>query len=258
MGEVIHINQKNDAEVSPGMVHLHKTGDFSINHSFLTDGVNESFNSIDYTKINPYIEGSGKSFTFLLSLRRQGSTAAYTIPFGNYNGSNFTALIEFGSSKVALILQDTINKQIQTSNVYGSTTNWYHFAFIVNGITPANSDLLVNNVSDVGVNTLTGNVSTRNTNYQFGASGNSDFYSNNYLSQISLINKAISGAEATSWYNDGKPKNPQTLFGSNCKMFLSADNSGDNAQFTMTDSANGITTTSANMEDADKTTVTPY
>ena len=107
------------------------------------------------------------------------------------------------------------------------------------------------------VNTISNTIQASNDTWKIGVQGTSNYY-NGYIQSLSVVNTVLSLDDHINYYNNGKPKNPQMLFGANCKYFFNPDNSNDTAQFAVTDRINSITATSINMENADLTTVTPY
>ena len=236
-------------------------GSFSIANSFLLDGVDESFTAIAHAKINPYVTGTNKQFTVLFSFKRNSGLGVLKIPFGNYNGTAWSMIIEIETNNsISLYQRDVVTtKQLGSSaSSVGSAGVWYNVAFVIDGVTPSNSKILVNDVDVTGTNTLSSNATILANDFAMGQAGNNTLYTAINVLQKGLIDRVLTPTETTNWYNLGKPKSPELLFGTDCKMFLNPDNSGATAPFTITDSVNSVTATSVNMETADKTTDTPY
>lgn len=230
---------------------------YSVLHSFLFDGTDKHFDSIDHEKINPTTTGTSKSYTYLLSIKR--NDILNSIAYGNYNGSNFSTKLQFNGGEIQYINMDSgVSKVLSTNSSFTSITDWYHIAYVIDGESVSNSRIYVNGVDETLTNTLTYNSDAIGNAYHIGDSGDKTLHANIYFSGISLINNALTSTQVSEWYNNGKPLNPSVLHDSNCVMNLNADNSGDTAQFTITDSVNSITATSNNMETVDKTTETPY
>lgn len=231
---------------------------FSIAKSFYLDGVNESFNVV-HSDLSTYFEGTNKKFTLSFLVNFNTITNSPEI-IGNYNGSKTSAIVNvLATGAIVFYNSSTTLKSFRTNTGVITSGGWRVIDVVVDMETLSNCAIYVDGVSKtIASNTLTNICDVVVTDYKIGQSGNGLFFTDGYLSYISLIDRVLTSTEITNKYNNGKPKNPQSLFGANCKWFFNSDNSGDTAQFSVVDSVNSITATSVNMEDADKTPITPY
>lgn len=228
---------------------------FSIAKSFYLDGVDEAF-VVDANDINSYISGTNKQFSLSFVLKRTEINS-----FNHFFGEDISngIIVRFNSTNdISLLIYNVGYTSMVTTSTFADTTDFYFINIVYDGVTPSNSKIYVNAVDEVLTSNTLGSVIQNGTsNYLIGGRNAADYF-NGYYNSFSVIDRLLTPTEVTDYYNNGKPKNPQALFGANCKYFFNADNSGDTAQFTVTDSVNSINATSVNMEDADKTTVTPY
>jgi hypothetical protein len=234
---------------------------FSISKSFYLDGVDEYF-TIPNADLSGVLQGVVQ--------------ASFNFTFKFSDDNNFTlwgnGLVDrgifIGYAQSANFLQIYYYNQISQirylrfpSSAF-VVNDWNNATFTIDTTTVSNIKLFVDGVeiSPIASQGLTNNEEVLTTSDDFTIGLSIAAYGNfgGYISQISVIDRVISLSEHQNWYNNGTPKNPQQLFGSNCKFFFNPDNSGDTAQFSVVDSVNSITATSVNMEDADKTTETPY
>lgn len=230
---------------------------FKINSSFLFNGVNKSF-SIPNAALVSLLSGSACKFS-ISAMFYLNATKINTI-IGNWTSPNHSFTIYIHSSGRLFFTQRSSATTKNCSSVETLATSAWHFITVnfdyskslglrgelfANGVQLTTSDVL-GDVFDIST-----------IDYTIGTYGNSNFLNGN-LVLISINNLPMTLPEHINFYNNGKPKNPQTLFGANCKYFFNPDNSGSTAQFTVTDSVNSINSVSVNMIDADKTTTTPY
>ena len=228
---------------------------FSITNSFSFDGVDE-YMTIPNADLSSYLQGAGKKFTFNFSI--------YPFAIGDtdylFANNDFSFAIRVDTNgKVQIIGRDgAFNYALSTDFLNGNIWQFVTISYDSSLTLGNRAEIYINGIlSGKSVDTMESTIDTSVVDYQIGAKdGVSSF--NGSINQISVLDKVLNQTEVLDWYNNGKPKNPQTLFGTDCKFFFNPDNSGASAPFTVTDSINNINATSVNMEDADKTTVTPY
>jgi hypothetical protein len=226
---------------------------FSIAKSFYLDGVNEGFN-IPNADISPYITGTNTKFTFLLNMYLP-SLGVLEGVFSVTGGTYDVLILKNSDNKFYFYCKDLgVTKLMVSSNVI-SSIGWLTVAIVIDLATPSNSDIFINELQGTSSNTLTNNITASAIGYRLGY-GNG-FYGEFNLCQFGLLNDTITFAEFTNWKNGGKPKSITDTFPTKVVRDWNADNSNDTAQFTWTDTQ-GSVATSINMEDADKTTLTPY
>ena len=237
---------------------------FSIAKSFYLDGVDEYFNADDvYT--NNSTDTVGTLSVVVKSVDILPSAVSFIVTFARSTtdlSSTGISQKTTGEVQITYVNSSSVKWVVVTDNPI-DLTSWTKIDLVQDGVLPI---IYINGVAVAQTTT----VSTNTTlwlndvvldNFRIGQqdrTGGTTYDFNGYVSQVSYLNTNISAAQILDLYNNGKPKNPQSLFGANCKYFFNPDNSGDTAQFTVTDSTNSITATSVNMEDADKTTETPY
>ena len=238
---------------------------FTINNSFLLDGVNEYFN-VDSLIPNIATDTVGTINILTKSVNQFPSSTARIVSLSDTVGtvSNINIVQNTsGTISIAAILNGVIQFQVQTTAAI-DLRSWTLISVVQNATQPI---IYINGIAVAKTNLTSTNLTiwmsglTSIDNFRIGQqsrNGVIDYNYNGYFSQLSYLDTNISAAQVLSFYNNGKPKNPITLFGSNCKFFFNPDNSGSTAQFTVTDSINSINAASVNMEDADKTTTTPY
>jgi hypothetical protein len=230
---------------------------FKIDNSFLFDGVNENF-SIPNADLSSILQGNvDVSFNFvfkpdatetIFEIWSNGNTirGIYIIYYAtanyfsiNYNNNNHNfkfplSAITLGAWNSTTMTLDTVNK---VCNLY------------VNGVS----------ITLQSSTTPTTVVDSNTNDFNLGGNNIAGFgYLEGYINQMSIIGRKVTLAEHIEWYNNGKPLDSQDYFNVECKYFFNTDNSGSTAQFSVLDSVNSITATSVNMEDTDKTNVTPY
>jgi hypothetical protein len=233
---------------------------FSIAKSFYLDGVDEYF-TIPNADLSSVLQGVVQaSFNFTFKFTNDDNFTLWGngninrgIFIGYAQSSNFIQMYYYNEFSQA--------KYIRFPSSAFTVNAWNNATFTIDTTTVSNNKLFVNGAEispDTSTLISSQEVLTTADDFSIGLSiagfGNYD----GYINQISVIDRVISLSEHQSWYNNGKPKDPQALFGANCKYFFNPDNSGDTAQFSVVDSVNSITATSVNMVDADKTPITPY
>ena len=238
-------------------------GSFSIDHSFLFDGVDEHF-KIPQAQITDVISGADATATISMLINPSAiGSGEYLFTRRGGGGANF--LFEFRLNLTNSIRFNYRNATDTTTDVLNSTTgllstgNWYFISVVLEG---SSSKVYVNAVDRTSSNGIldgktygTGTTSFYETNsFNNGSAGGY----NGYISHQSIIGLALDQTQQTAFYNGGEPLNPITEYGNDCVWFGNPDDSGSTAQFAMVDSTNSVTSTSVNMEDADKTTTTPY
>ena len=229
--------------------------DFTIDHSFLFDGVNETM-TIPNAQIDNTIFGGATGRTYSINtLFKSNSSSGWQMLFGLFSGTNRTFVLRRRpTGEIELIL--ATKKLISTETFLD--TDWHMLTVVVDSDNSiSNSYIMMDGVKLTnGTNTVTG-VSTLYTNdYIIGTFGGA--YANINLSFLSVTDRLQTEFESLDLYNSGQPKDPQLLFGSNCVALINADNSGSTAQFAITDSVNSVSASTVNMEDTDKTITTPY
>ena len=237
---------------------------FIIANSFLLDGVDEYFNA-DSLVANVSSDTVGTINVLTKSVNILPSAVARITSFGYTTGQEGIDIAQLTTGEVRLLCQlgGTIQYNVTTDSAI-DLTSWTLISIIQDGVQPK---ILINGVEIAQTTTNPNGLSvwlsslTNIDNFrigQFSRNSTINYDYNGYISHISYLNTNISTAQCLDFYNEGQPKNPQILFGANCKFFFNPDNSGDTAQFSVVDSVNSITATSVNLEDADKTTETPY
>jgi hypothetical protein len=234
---------------------------FKILHSFDFAGIGVKRMNIT-PAINPSVLGGASSYSINVMFNISEESTGPIFVSNNIGSGQPTGLI--------LAAQFGVLRRLQYS-AYDSGSTLTNLAISTNGVVPLNQwnfatfvydktqnegnrgKFFVNGV-DVGTDSddLT-NVEDTKTNLYEVARGLDGLFNS-----ASVINRVITLAEHQDYYNNGEPKDPQALFGSDCKLFLNPDNSGNTAPFTITDSINGFSATSINMQDIDKTTNNPY
>lgn len=233
-------------------------GAFNIANSFYLDGVNEYFTIPNASLINT-IAGTNKQFTLNFVFKRQNIGVLQHLIANYTSGTDFSIYVAISTvNKLQFTIYDgVLARNLITNETITNQQIWYHVTIKYDGVTPSNSKIIINGVdSTYSSNTLTSTIFNSSTIFKIGNA--LTYYMNVYFQSMYLVDRIVTDEENTNHYNNGKPKNPQSLFGTNCKFFFNSDNSGDTAQFSVVDSVNSITATSVNMEDADKTPLTPY
>ena len=233
---------------------------FSIKKSFLFDGIAKRFSLGDATLLNSACTGTNKQFTLNAVVKR--SSLGHQTIFAKYaSGLSFRLRFGIGANvdRVDFEVVDSLaGKFLTTTNTFTSLTEWLCISVVYDGVTPANSKIFVNGVDEaISRNTLGNNIDTSTDVYEIGVRNFANFF-NGYINHVSVIDRTIDLSEHQSWYNLGEPLSSQDFYGSNCKYFFNPENSGDTAQFSVTDSVNSISADSAMMVDSDKTNTHPY
>ena len=238
-------------------------GGFSIKNSFLLDGVDEFFTLGTQANWTDYTAGSKKFSTFFVIKRGNTGGALVTSLAGQYGAA--------GSRSFRFtIFNDMLNMGVFDSANSGgfmngttaltSTAVWYGIAYTYDPTQSLGSrgKIYLNAVEE----TLAGDTLKADAKILaepvFIGKTNVSTFGNYNLSSGGLVNRIATQSEITNWYNGGKPKSLIDVFGVDCKDFINPDTSGSTAQFTMNDGVNPATWVSTNLEDADKTTDTPY
>lgn len=222
--------------------------DFSIAKSFYFDGVNQ-YATIPNSSLNTALEGTNKKFTFNFCIKFSSISNQQIF-------SNGIIDIQFSATGISFIVRSP-TLGILGCNYSFNTTDFNFITIVVDTENSANNKILIDNVEQtLSNNTLTADISTSGGGYSLFRRSNNTLFYNGYCSSISVINRLLTTTEITNLYKNGKPKNPQSLFGADCVYFFNPDNSGDTAQFSVTNQ--GITATSFNMTNANKTPITPY
>ena len=230
---------------------------FKINWSFLFDGVSEYF-TIPNAALNDLFKSSN-DFTLITAFKITNlpTSGNYGL-VSNNSGGAFTMSLYYNTTK-RLILQTFFAgyPSIQTSAFITANT-WYFLVAVIDKTTPANNKMYINGVNDVNSNSL-GTFGNNTYDYVLAArnQGGGQYLDGN-MGYVAVINRTLSNSEADDIYNSGKPLNPISRFGVDCKYFFNPNNSGSTAQFSVVDSKHSITAVSTNLEDADKVNDTMY
>ena len=233
---------------------------FSIAKSFYLDGVDEYF-QLSNTDLDSVMVGSNLQFTILTSVKRNELSRLQSLFAKDNVGASRSFWLRFQSTNdLEFVVNDGLSIKTDKWNFSTDLTQWYHLAIVFDYTDSGNFASLYSNGSLVAKTTqatISGNIATGSANYHIGSSSTPGFYADLYQNQLAVLDTPLSLAQYQNWYNNGQPKNPQSLFGSNCKFFFNPDDrSGDTAQFSVTNQ--GITATSVNLENADLTSITPY
>lgn len=235
---------------------------FTIAKSFYLDGVDEYF-QLSNTNLDSVMVGSNLQFTILTSIKRTELSILNSLFAKDDVGANRSFWFRFqNTNQCEFILNDGISLKTDKWNFSTDLTEWYHLALVFDYTDSGNFATLYSNGSLIAKTTqatISGNIATGSANYNIGSSSAPSFYGHLYQNQLAVLDTPLSLAQYQNWYNNGNPKDPQQLFGSNCKFFFNPDNrTGDTAQFSVVDSVNSITATSVNLEDEDLSPLTPY
>lgn len=229
---------------------------FSIANSFLLDGVNENF-TVPLAALNSTLTGTSKKWTINVGFRPQ--TLGATDYVFSDDGFKVTLRTDTNSKLQMIVKTDDLFKSAVSTTAM-NVANWSFYTIVYDySLTLGNRlKIYLNGVDDTASDNTTDGPITAATGDWEVCSKASAAYFNCYFQQISVLDIALSSAQALSLYNSGSPLSAQTEHGANCKWLFNADNSGATAQFTVADATNSIDATSVNLEDADKTTETPY
>jgi len=232
--------------------------DFSIEHSFLLDGVDEKITIPNAALVNT-LSGSNKKFSIFLVVKR-ASTGGEQNLLSSF-GSPVSMMTRFeASGSFNMLLRDAGNAQLRTSNLFNNTSIWYAITFSYDSSLSLGSrgSIMVNGVDEaISVDQLTTTVDTTTDVYNIGSRSSSSFFNGN-VAYVGVRNNATTIAEHITWLNEGNPLDIRDQFGSEGVYLMNPDDSGSTAQFSIVDSVNNVTATSVNLEDVDKTTDTPY
>ena len=239
---------------------------FIVASSFLLDGVNESFN-ID--NVLPSLATSSVGTWAILIKPVDGTPPSgdTMIAFGDTDAHAYLMLYmnPTGTARALTSIGGVLQWDLATTTFIFNDNVWTFVVLVktatsstlyIDGVAPAQS-FNVSVDKTTWFNDIAGLDNGRIGALNFDNLGDVNNQNGN-ISQVAFLSTDIDAAQVLDWHNNGSPKNPKSLFGSDCKMFFNPDNSGSTAQFTVTDPVNGITSTSINMEDDSKTTVTPY
>jgi hypothetical protein len=224
---------------------------FSIENSFLLDGAGEYF-TIPNASLSGTLSGSNKQWS-IDTLVKRGAIGSIDAIFCGWNTSQLSLRIRFlASSTIQISTIDTITKTAVTTETYTDTSGWYYITISYDYSQSLGSRMkvFVNGVAaTMASDATTTNIDTTTTAYEIGSqnTGSNSFQGNQSL--FDVRDEPTTLAQHITRYNGGKP----TIGGI---YQFNPDNSGSTAQFTVVNQ--GITATSVNLEDADKTTTTPY
>jgi len=239
-------------------------GGFTNTYSFLFDGVNEDLRDTSTsTEINfEYTEAF--SYSFWVYHSALGSAETYiSRPNSAFNGSrvqiskNASDALVF---RIGLTSGTTDRIQLTTTNTLSATT-WYHIVCVNDGTNTTSAITIYRNASNQ-TGTAAGGVVSTSIDYDrlliSGVFGGGTQKMNGYIDEVSIWNKALSGAEITELYNSGEPNNLLThSANANLVGWWSDESTWDGSNHTWVDKILSNDLLSANMEEADKTTTVP-
>lgn len=236
---------------------------FSIEHSFLLDGVNECFEADD---VIPIVSGLSVGTVGIMVNPLDVSTVSTVFNFGENTTMDWFQIRVVSSGKIDVQCAEAFTNRwvLRTDDIVLSNGVWTKIDVVHDGVSPV---IYVDGVAVDFTFTFSADVTawfadlTLIDNCRLGCAktrpATTSFFNGN-LSLSSVLSIPLSAAQIASDYNGGKPVNRQQKYGSNCKMLFNPDNSGSTAQFIVSDTINSIDATSLNLEDPDKTTLTPY
>ena len=232
--------------------------------SFLFDGVNE-YLTIPKADLEQYFSGSNKSFSINTVIKRNSIGSNHTYSLSNWGSGNGFLMRIDSANPLRLYMYNSsgISKNAYTVNTFTSTTDWYSITVVFDHTKPLGSRIIfmVNGINEVTASdTIEADMAAVIiSDFKIAAQGTSNIF-DGYINQVSVIDRAITLLEHQDWYKNGKPKNPQKVFGTNCVYFMNPSNGVWNGfDYITTDAVNSITATSTNMEEADKDcTINPY
>lgn len=235
------------------------SGFFSIANSFYGDGVNNYF-SIPYADLGSYLNGSNLKFSISFFVKRDSVASEHSL-LTNWGGVPQSFMTRFlATDQIDCTNRlSSANGNLRTVGTFTDTNTWYGITitFDYSQTVGNRGKIFVNGVDEAVLDTLKNGTDISTLSFYLMSRQFSNYFEGSLL-QVFLTDDVMSLSEHQNWYNNGKPKDGQALFGSRTKWSFNPDNSGSTAQFSVLDSVNSITATSANMVDADKTTVTPY
>jgi len=230
---------------------------FSIAHSFLHDGVDE-YMSIPKADLENVITGSNKRFTHTFTFMKTDNLQ-FNALFGSDGGLFYR--IDSSNKMVLNFHNGTVSKTIIFSDAF-TTGLWYTIMVTYDySLTLGNRvEMYINNVLATktadAADVLIGSPTSL---FYIARYSSAALMFAGYIGAISLVNRVLTLSERTDYFKGGKPKDPQALFGVDCKWFHNPDNSTwDGVKHTIIDISNSVTAESSNMEEADLTTVTTY
>ncbi len=233
---------------------------FSIAHSFLLDGFDEYFNLVKTPALSGVLSGDCE-FTILASLYRLPKTGIISI-LDDFSGSTFSInLRQINATQVEFNVSQGGVGKISTINVPDMDDRWVNLAVTFKSSNTSSLKFFMDNVevSISSSNHINADVNSVAHDYNIGRLGNSSNYFKGYINQLGVVDRLITLQEYQNWNNGGKAKSITSVFGNtDTAMDMNPDNSTNTAQFVWTDTPNGLTATSLQMEDIDKTTFTPY
>jgi len=240
---------------------------YTILNSFLLDGVDESFNTDDVlTPLATTTTGTWLGSFYIIDATPTGTE--YLLSFGDTDANTDLSVMILTGGQVRAEGKDSSAKwRVTTSAAAYSDNSWGTLAITADGVNMPK--IYIDGIEVAHGNNVTtdtslwfSDLSSQLDNGRIGSvSINSAGDANNFngnVGQVAFLDTELSAAQVLSWHNGGSPLNPQIEFGSSCKFFFNPENSGSTAEFTVNDPINNIDAVSVNLEDADKTTTTPY
>jgi len=233
---------------------------FSISHSFILDGVDEQFTTPN-AGLSSDLSGLNKKFTIstIVKFNQIGINQTF---FAGFDAGQESLQLRFDSlNRISVFLKDgDITKSAVTSSCFPNMSNVHLIEFSYDSSQSLGSRITIyfdGIEQPILSDTSTNNIDSTSTIYGIGAVANQLFLKANQ-SLFYVRNTCTTPAEALTGYNFGKPLSGKAQFGlSEIVTEFNPDESGNTAQFSVVD-PDGLTFTSINMEDIDKTTTTPY
>jgi len=225
---------------------------FTIAKSFLLDGVDEYFD-VEL----PQIGGAGKRFTNSFMIKRN----SLGVRHGLLTSLDVTGQVYYrfdaANNLVLNMNNGTIARVVTFSNVFNSTSDWYFINVVYDSTLSSGNrtEMYINGVLANKTADASDTMLRATTNYTLGKTVIDEF--DGLINHFSVIDKPLTATEIATYYNSGLPLSPTSEFSSDCSYFFNPENGvfdGSNWEV----ENQGITATSVNMEDADKTTDNPY
>ena len=147
--------------------------------------------------ITSYLSGSSNDVSINIIFKRNTIGSKMCL-FGS--ADNSFAIYLTASNEIQLETYDTtVQKLATTTNTFTDTTNDYYLSVIYNGVTPANSKIIVNDTDEtLAVNTLTSTIDTTSNNYYLGSKGSGDYFDGK-IKQFSINQGTETTEEHTTW-----------------------------------------------------------
>lgn len=189
--------------------------------------------------ITSYLSGSSNDVSINIIFKRN-TTGSKMCLFGS--ADNSFAIYLTASNEIQLETYDTaVQKLATTTNTFTDTTNDYYLSVIYNGVTPANSKIIVNDTDEtLAVNTLTSTIDGTSNDYYLGSKGSGDYFDGK-IKQFSINQGTETTGEHTTWIEN--LVSPASIFSDIVKLLnISSDPAYDvpNATYAALDTVNPV------------------